>query len=272
MDVAHADELVTTLMRAETSEVPTIVAELNSYQTWSTPKLHQVLSNPKSTAKQRLHASLALVSYDPQQLPYLTARLLTAEPLELLIIRQMLWDQRHTVNNTLWAVLADQQAPGAKRLRAAGGLALLDADNPQWQQPQHEVVRELVLQDHLIDQWIVIFRPLQDHLAGPLKAIFVEKQESAQGHVAALLLASFLAQRLDDLVQLVQLADDRQLGALGPVVASHDAAALTLLRAQLTSKIADQPSESAKEALAKRQTNAALTLLMLGHEGYIWPL
>jgi len=63
-----------------------------------------------------------------------------------------------------------------------------------------------------------------------------------------------------------------QFGALFDKLAQHKHEAIPLARAELARHLPESADENQKEALAKRQTNAAVTLLKFGAPDDVWPL
>ena len=80
------------LLGSPLAQVPGIIAELKPYRRWVDPLLRQALAEAKQAgnSQKTLHASLALLEVDDQQLPYLKDRLLRAEADDISVIRQSL--------------------------------------------------------------------------------------------------------------------------------------------------------------------------------------
>ena len=76
----EASNLVESLTTASTTDVPGIVKQIAVYRRWADSKLARLLKDSKPSSRQHLHASLALLPVDPQQVDYLRERLLTALP------------------------------------------------------------------------------------------------------------------------------------------------------------------------------------------------
>ena len=272
-NAVRADELIGNLGQAEIDQVPAIIKDLQAYGSIAEPKLRQLREDAQATSKQRLHASLALVRHDAKQIPFLTEQLLTATPQQLVVIRLALADHRAEATARLWEVLSDVNANGSKRLPAAGALATLDTNNPQWPAIGEQVARELVLQDaHLLDQWIAVFRPVKIHLTAPLKKLFAQRQNVDQSSAAALALASYLSANMDELFELYEHAEDRQVAPLQAALANHRAKALPRLRATLAGDMGNLQKQLAKEEAVKKIVGAALALLLFGEDRGVWPL
>src|ERR1019366_1944343 len=82
---AHA--LLDSLLRAETTQVPNIVADMPPYRRWLNPLLHEAQAQAvkDNEPRKQLHASLALLPVDGTQVAYLKDRLLDAAPNEVLV-------------------------------------------------------------------------------------------------------------------------------------------------------------------------------------------
>ena len=96
LDKQRADMLaeVDDLRTAEISRVPDLIEGLRPVRAEIEPQLRQLLQQPDLAEKERLRLSLALVADDAGQVGYLSDRLLTAEPAELLVIRTALLPHR----------------------------------------------------------------------------------------------------------------------------------------------------------------------------------
>jgi serine/threonine protein kinase/formylglycine-generating enzyme required for sulfatase activity len=270
---AHARALTSSLLRAETSQAPRIISEFTGYRQWTNPLLVDVLNDPTTSPKERLHASLAMLKDDPEQIAYLTERMFAAGPGELTVLCEALWDYRDTLKGDLWRIMADSNSDGNRRLRVACVLAEYDSQNSQWDHVSRDVVAQLVLEDsQLISQWSALLRPVRDSLESPLKAVFVARQQSDQGYNAALVLAGFLRQNLPDLMELTKVADNRQLVVIIDPLHDLGEPALILLRQSLTKKNPGRSFEISKDPFVKQQVNCALALTMLGDEKHLWPL
>ena len=106
------------------------------YRRWVDPLLADAYAQAEANqdARKQLHASLALLPVDPRQVDYLYGRLLKAEPQELVVIRQALFDRRQDLTERLWTVLANPKNDQDERLRAACALAAFAPDDPRWKE------------------------------------------------------------------------------------------------------------------------------------------
>ncbi len=69
-----AERLVSSLSTADTARVPELVEEISRYRLWADPLLRKMESDATENSRERLHASLALLSVDPNQVDFLLAQ------------------------------------------------------------------------------------------------------------------------------------------------------------------------------------------------------
>ena len=103
-NATRAEGLVEALAIADISEVPAKVIELEKYRTWAARLLKARFDQAKEGSKQRLNMALALLPVDATHVEYLYARLLTAEPNEIAVIREALAPHKGELVDRLWAV------------------------------------------------------------------------------------------------------------------------------------------------------------------------
>jgi serine/threonine protein kinase/formylglycine-generating enzyme required for sulfatase activity len=270
----RASALVEQLVSAETVETPKIIRELEPYRRWADPMLTKLARQSTVDSKERLHTGLALVPEDAGEVPFLFERLLIARPDEVVIIRDSVGGHRRELADRLWGVLEDRRADAAARLRAACALAEYAPDSPRWQQVRGDVARQLVTEPALfVGKWAEALRPAQHWLVAPLSDIFRDNSRpESERDLAASLLADYAASDTRVLVDVINAANERQYAVLMPKLQAHAAQAIPLLERELESTLAPQTPEASKEALAKRQAQAAVTLLRLGSSERVWPI
>src|SRR5262249_26078094 len=123
----QAQRLQDRLLEATTEKVPGIVDDMKAYRRWLDPSLPEAYALEEAKGddgdkRRQLHASLALLPVDPGQVDYLFQRLLTANPQELLVIRETLQPHADDVSARLWDVMQERTRPPGERLRAACAL------------------------------------------------------------------------------------------------------------------------------------------------------
>jgi hypothetical protein len=274
------------LLDANTIEVATIVQDLAPYRPWIDPLLCEAFAQAAqdSDRRKQLHASLALLPVDKAQVEYLYGRLLDAEPHEVPVIRDALANHRSDLMDRLGATV-EQPVRGKEpqRLRAAAALAKYDPASERWHKVSGKVVADLVAVNPVyFGLWSEAFRPVKAPLLAPLSVVFRERQpeRTAERSLATNLLADYAADEPNVLADLLMDGDEKQFAVLYPLVAVSNSLATpqatplvaTLLTDAVDRKPAPEASEEDKEQLAKRQANAAVTLLRLGHPERAWPL
>src|SRR5262249_25118534 len=146
-----------------------------------------------SSPKERLHASLALLSVDPGQVPYLEQRLLEVGPEEALVIARRLaeTENHRDVVPRLRALLETERHPD-RRVRAACPRARLAPYD--WDQWSDEVARERVKQPEANAlKWALLLRGPRFIMIESLERLIVElgRAESERMLAAVLMLRMF---------------------------------------------------------------------------------
>jgi hypothetical protein len=277
-NATHAAGLVQRLTDAETARVPGIIAEMSEYRRWTDPLLHAEYENAAANSRQKLHASLALLPVDASQVDYLFVRLLDASPQEVPVIRDALTPYKVTLLDKLWAVV--QTPPKGKesqRLRAAAALSKYDPEGPRWNGAGVLAVNDLVLENPIfLGQWSDAFRPVKHWLRPRLADIFRDHQPErmAERSLATNLLADYAADQPYVLADLLMDADEKQFAVIYPKFQVQGDRGLPVLIGEIDKKLpADMSSsDDRRENLAKRQANAAVTLLRMNQPTKVWPL
>lgn len=177
----RARALLDNLLRAPTEDVPAVVADMGSYRLWLDEPLRQAYREAETggDARKQLHASLALLPVDPNQVEYLLARLLAGEPQEIVAIRSGLHSHSATVTPRLWSVLEDAKNAPSQRLRAASALALLAPADARWDAVSGLVVEGLLAEHALVvGRWAEALRPVGKALLAPLSAALLQEERA----------------------------------------------------------------------------------------------
>jgi serine/threonine protein kinase/formylglycine-generating enzyme required for sulfatase activity len=272
-----ARELRDRLLVANTTDVPAIVDGMASFRPWTDRILREALTDAQANhdARQQLHASLALLSVDPNQQVYLYNRLLDAEPNEVPVLEKALHPHKKEWLTKLWAT-AEQPARGQEqqRLRAACALASYDAGSPRWAKIQDQVADDLVAVPTVyLARWIDCLRPVRGKLLAPLAVAFrdVNRREKDRS-LATEILADYAADQPAVLADLLLDADEKQFVVLYPKFKDHGEQTLRVLDVEVNRRLPADAQASAKEKLARHQANAAVALLRLGRHDKVWPM
>ena len=266
------------LTRAETANVPEMVAQLAPLQHWALPLLNQMARESRAGSKAALHVALALLPDDPSQKEALLGWLAQAEtrPEELLVITSALAREGHakSLAPRLWPELDGVSQFTEGQRRAAGALAAFDPENPHWRDLAGPVAAKLVHENPLLlGRWRDIYRPVARSLSGPLLASYYDRQRREERAVAEGFLLDFAAglhgsSKPEDYADLIVDADPERFAQI-----------LELLTAQTDRRRAIDRlvsclalPDNGDEALAARQGRAAIALLQLGHAEPVWQM
>jgi formylglycine-generating enzyme required for sulfatase activity len=274
----HAAGLVQRLLDAEPAGVPDVINAMEGYRRWTDPLLRQEGEEAADLSRQRLHASLGLLPVDESQVDYLCRRLLDADPQHLAVIRNALRPHQEALAGRLWEVLCNTRQDAHRRFRAACALAGHDAAGAaRWREVSPFVAAHLLaaVQRNPSHYTILLdlLRPVRTELLAALSDTFRARERSESERTwATTVLADYAADRPEVLADLLLDADSNQFAVLFPRVADHQSVALPLLLLPLKEAVESKGSDAEKEALAKRQANAAVTLLRVKQTHEVWPL
>jgi len=197
----RARALVQNLMTAETSDVSTIIKELSGYYRWAAPTLRNTLES-SGDPKAQLHASLALLPRDANQVKHLLKRLpepdagqVDGRQVDLILAAladprvdfvAALTDDQTGVANWFWSVLKDANRDGRQRVRAASALAAYTLDDPRRKTAGRDLAARLLAEDPLVVQESIrALRPVSRFLAAPLADIIQDERLSESTKIAA---------------------------------------------------------------------------------------
>jgi serine/threonine protein kinase/formylglycine-generating enzyme required for sulfatase activity len=270
----HAAALVERVLDAATAQVPAVVGEMAGYRRWVDPLLRAEYAKAPASSQRKLHAGLALLPVDASLVADLYHELLDAQPHDVPVIRDALAPHKDELLDKLWAVV---EKPGkgkeSERLRAAAALARYDPGNPRWSEAGALVASDLVLESPVyLGEWTEAFRPVRNQLLPRLSEIFRDRQPegTAERSLAANLLAEYAADQPQLLADLLMDADLKQFGVVYSKLKDQGQQGLSILTSELSKKL-NGPC-LAKEALAMRQSNAAVALLRMNQAAQVWPL
>jgi Tetratricopeptide repeat/AAA ATPase domain/Bacterial tandem repeat domain 1 len=202
----RASQLVDTLQKVDTPEVPSIVEQLPSFRRWADPRLESALQRTDHQSRPHLHVSLALLPVDASQVGYLYERLLSATPSESLVLRNALKSHQDAVTPKLWSVLESAKSGDARLLPVASALAKYDPESAKWTSVQiGKLAQALSVENPTnLGPWLVALRPVKKKLIEPVAAIFRDPRRPDNEHTsAASVLTEFAgtdARRIADLI------------------------------------------------------------------------
>ena len=275
----QAQGLVQRLLDADTAQVPEIVRSISEsdYRRWADPELKKTVEEAADTSRKKLHASLALLPVDANQVDFLFNRLLSATESELPVLRDALKTHQSTLTPKLWTVLETAKPGDAGLLPAASALASYAPDDARWESVGGKVAQALVsVNSLLLRPWIEALRPVRGKLTAPLATIFRDRTRSESDRAQATdILTDYASDDLDLITNLLMDADPTAYADFFLIAQRQEAKTLQILRAKIAKKetIPDSDnSEMVKDRLAERQARAAITLLRMGKTVEIIPL
>jgi len=234
------------LLTAKTADVPDIIHGLVPYRRWAAPLL-VAEAEREGNERRQLHASLALLPVDPDQVKYLRGRLLQGDPEEVLVIRQALLEHRQNLTDGLWELLENPKEALDQRFRAACALAAVAPDDPRWDKARDEVAGKLAAQEPFaIARWADLLKPVRKALLPPL-AVFLEDEKRSP-------------------------AERRLIANIYGNYAADVPEAYARLEKRLAEESAPDALAEKKLELTKQQANIGVGLLMLDRGTQVWPL
>jgi formylglycine-generating enzyme required for sulfatase activity/tRNA A-37 threonylcarbamoyl transferase component Bud32 len=278
---------VDALLSADPKAVPALLAGLEATPDDVLPRLRELWAEEDRPQRRtrRGRVGLALLTVEPGLVKdWLCTWMLEADdPREVLLVREALWPYRAELREWLWQrtnlllhvldLYINEKDRPKERFRALVALAAYDPGDKRWEQDGELVLEELLTANPLyLGTWADALRPVRRALLKPLAEVFRGKKLAEHKHVAASLLADYAADQLPLLVDLALDGDARQYAALLPALKAQAQKARPRLRAELAKPAPEKATDAARDAVAFRQANAALTLLHLGEPGPVWSL
>jgi eukaryotic-like serine/threonine-protein kinase len=271
--------LLDSLLRAETTQVPNIVADMPPYRRWLDPLLRDAYrdAEAKKEAGKQLHLSLALLPVDLSQVDHLHGRLLDSAPNQVSVIRDALAPHKDKLLDRLWAVAeAPEKGKESQRLRAAAALAKYEPDSERWNTEAELVANDLVAVPAVyLALWMDSLRPVREKLLPALSKVYRDaKRRDVERSLATDILADYAADQPAFLADLLMDADDKQFAAIYAKFKDQGDQGLPILIGEIDQKLPPElpSSDERRETLAKRQANAAVALLRMDRPEKVWPL
>src|SRR5271157_97886 len=272
----QAHGLVQRLLDADTAQVPEIVRSISAYRRWADPELKKTVEEAADTSRKKLHASLALLPVDANQVDFLFSRLLAASPTELPVpvIRDALKPHQASLIPKLWSTLDSAKPGDVSLLRAASALADYDGTSPWWEAVGGKVAEALVTVNPVyLGPWIDALLPVRMKLTTPLVTIFRDKKRpDIERTLATNILKGYVSDDPDLLADLLLDSEEKPFAILFDRLKAHQERTLPLLEAEVAKKASSEAKDAEKDHLAQRQARAAVALVSLGQGEKVWTL
>jgi serine/threonine protein kinase/formylglycine-generating enzyme required for sulfatase activity len=279
-EATRMEGLVGSLVRAEPSQLPDIVKQLDMNPRVATPLLSPLVSSKAETQDEKraqLHARLALVSRDPSQVEPLVEELLTGHVTYILPIRALLRPAAAGLAERLRRLLHDDRAEPQRRFRAA--LALADeihASGPSWwTDADLKFVAGQLVSANAESQPLLreALRSVRARLLGDLERLFRDAQSDAHRLSAANELADYAVNDVVRLARLLTVATPEQFDLLYPIVAASRTPAVVGELGQIAATL--PPAElgsTERVAFGQKRAGAAVALVRLGERDKALPV
>ena len=240
---------------AEISQVPYLIEGLKPFRAEIVPQLRQLLQQPDLDEKERLRLSLAMVAEDEGQVAYLYDRLLSAEPAELLVIR----DGAAAATATSWWpdcgwTAEDPAAAKDRRFRALCALAAFDPASPRWANAGKPAAETLVAENPLLAAaWVEALRPVRQSLLPALQAVFRDRERATCRAVVgdAASWPTMPPTSPDVLADLLMDADEKQFAIIYAKLKKHGEDGLPILQAEMDEKPVPRRLRGSKRSIGK---------------------
>jgi serine/threonine protein kinase/formylglycine-generating enzyme required for sulfatase activity len=261
--------LINQVQSSDPSELRRLRSELEPLRSETDPRLLAIARDRDEDPSHRLKAYLAVSSIDPEQVEYLSWRLLDCSLREFPLIRDRLKPFATQLDRSLFEVLRDSGQPAAARFRAGLALAFYAHDNEGWSDADFAFLATEMLTAGRDDQRDVrdYLRKLGARLLTPLEAAFHDEKSRTTSRLAAAdALADLAREDGSRLARLASEATAEQYAPLRLALARLDDAAEakdTLLNI-LRETSAAASTEVDRIRRGRRRAGAAVTLMYLG--------
>lgn len=222
---AESSRLVEGLLRADTSQVASIITNLDAYRRWANEDLKAAFDSSTDQSNAKLHAGLALAAYDHSVIPFLSQRLLHLSADQFPHARDLLVDHKEELISVAKDAATDATADADQRFLAACVLASFQPEHAYW---DDEAACRFVAH-HLVNvepsellPWRDALRPVKQHLIDGLSDIYRdESQRDGARSFATITLADYASEDADFLADLLIDSDERAFATLFPVLKAH---------------------------------------------------
>ncbi len=230
--------LVHRILDADTQQVPEIVTAMRDDRQRINTLLRTEIAAYPDDSREKLHASLALLTVDPSQVDYLFSRLVKATPAQFPILCHALSAHRVALTPRLWAILNRAKPASDDLLQVAGALASYAPDDGRWEAAGSQVALALVSVNPIfLGTWLDALRSVRTRLIAPLTAIFQEESRVGTEHTLVTnILADYASDQPARLAELLVLSDPKAYASLLTVAVRQAEQVLPALRFELTRK------------------------------------
>jgi serine/threonine protein kinase/formylglycine-generating enzyme required for sulfatase activity len=240
--------LIARIKDSSAQQLPEVIEEAHSQSSWVKPHLMEAMGS-SGAVKDR--ASLVLLAHDPSQSRYLTGRLASIDPSMISVVldrfeKDLSSDDLKAAQSQMAHHATSQDEPPEQRLRYAIGLAALAPEHESWQVASEPLAELLTESDPTKLGWLVEgLRSVRVHLKPHLASIYSESLNPQLRRTASYVLAQYVADDPNALVDLLYRASRDQLQAIAPAVREVGKELLPILKNRWSTEISrlDQPQK-----------------------------
>jgi len=248
--------LVRQIVSADTAKVPDLIRAIKtSDRRWTDPDLTKIGAEAAENSKEKLHASLALLTVEPGQAEYLYRRLLNANPQELPVIRKALDGHQAELVERLWVVLENAQASPDQRFCAACALAgyVPGATIQRWLSAAGFITERLLASviknpsDYA--PLLETLRPIRKRLLASLSATFRDPQRpDTERSFSTNILTDYAADQPATLADLLMDSGPKAYAALFPASQAQEAETVPFFQAEIGKKATSEWNDPPRDA------------------------
>ncbi|MEL6109417.1 MAG: serine/threonine-protein kinase, partial [Planctomycetota bacterium] len=223
------------LLSADVGSIAVLLEEVRPEMDRIRPLIEEALARPSLSTSRRRNASLALAADNREAVDGLVEELPTAPLDAYLATRSVIaWDSKRLIPQ-FWRLALAPTEDIESRFRAAGFLASVDPMNPQWSGLDEMVSDQLVRRRPvLLDEWMAVFEPIRERLVEPLTLRLQSSTVTDEERVTiSQILAVFARDRLADLIDWIEIAEQGSFGFLHESIAAHGDDAIEAIEARL---------------------------------------
>lgn len=264
------------VMAADVDQLPASLEQLDPYRRWTLAGLQQrVDTKPTTPDEQRaqLHARLALMASDEQQIEPLKEALLTGHVTYVGVIRDQLQGRAAQLIPEFWQLLRSETNAARSRFHAGLALATYAPQASDWTEADFRFLAEQLVAANAEHQPRIrsYLKPLKKQLLPDVQRIYADRQAPDSHQLSAVnALADFASDDLELLAERMIEGTAAQYAVLHEVVSTAKSDRVTSRLAEL---LRTQPSEDLTQRdrvlLGQRRAGAAITLLRQGDRNTI---
>jgi serine/threonine protein kinase/formylglycine-generating enzyme required for sulfatase activity len=260
--------------KVETANVADVIDGLTEYRKWADDDFAAEFENGAVGTTEKLHSAMALASKNPECLTYLQQQLTLLPAIRF----QPVYDAIASTDNGMPFTFAEQfvnpKLPPRQRLLAACATSQFDESSDIWESEENceFVANELTsVYPSELSPIRNALRKVAPRLLPHLRKVFSDRESSQEQRLFATeSLVDYSRDSPEQLFELLMDCDEKQFPLVYSALESTKTYLLEQAKATLCLSVDPDDSELAREALALRQTNAAIALYLAAEYSGLW--